>query len=46
KAEARRLVEQGAVRVNGEVVKDWRKAIEIKSGMLIQVGRRKFVETK
>ncbi len=42
KSEARRLIEQGGVRINGEVQKDWKKQIEIKKGMMIQVGKRKF----
>ena len=32
KSEARRLMEQGAVDIDGEVQKDWRKKIDIKKG--------------
>lgn len=42
--EAKRLIEQGAVQVNGEVVKDWHH--KIKSGDKIQVGKGKFIEVK
>jgi len=46
RSEARRLIEQGGVRINGEVEKDWRKTIKIKKGMIIQIGKRRFVEIK
>ncbi len=44
KSEAKRLVLQGAVKINGVVEKDWQKVIEPKSGMRIQVGPRRFLE--
>lgn len=44
KAEAKRLVEQGGVKIDKLVKKDWREIIEIKQGLIIQVGRRKFVK--
>lgn len=44
KSEARRLVEQGGVRVDNVVAKDPKKNIEIKDDMVIQVGRRRFVK--
>ncbi len=40
KSEARRLVEQGAVKVGDKVVKDWEA--EISPGKIIQAGKRKF----
>ncbi|MFA4941850.1 MAG: S4 domain-containing protein, partial [Patescibacteria group bacterium] len=44
KSEARRLVEQGGIKVEGEVIKDINKKIEIgKDGILIQRGKRQFV---
>jgi tyrosyl-tRNA synthetase len=46
KKEARRLVEQGAVKINGVVEKDWKKIIELQDGMTIQVGSRRFVKIK
>jgi len=45
KSEARRLIEQGGIKVDGEVVKDVNKIIEItKDGVLIQRGKRQFVK--
>ena len=44
KSEAKRLVEQGGVRIDDSVVKDWNKKIATKKGMVVQVGKRKFVE--
>jgi tyrosyl-tRNA synthetase len=40
--EARRLVEQGGVAVDGERVSDPDAEIEVREGMVVQVGRRKF----
>lgn len=45
KSEARRLIEQGGVKVDGEVVKDINKEINIlKEGVIIQRGKRQFVK--
>jgi tyrosyl-tRNA synthetase len=44
KSEARRLVEQGGVKINDDVQKDFKKAVVIKNGMILQVGKRKFVK--
>ncbi len=44
KNEAKRLILQKAVKINGEVQEDWQKIIETKTGMKIQVGPRKFLE--
>lgn len=41
-SEAKRLIEQKAVTVNGEVVKSW--DYEVKSGDIIRVGPRKFLK--
>jgi tyrosyl-tRNA synthetase len=46
KSEAKRLVEQGAVKIDGRVEKDWQKQVEIKEGMIIQAGKRKFIRIK
>jgi len=45
KAEARRMVEQGAVRIDGQKVESVQD-VEVRSGMIIQVGKRKFVRIK
>ena len=44
KAEAKRLIEQKGVKIDDEIQEDWRKNIPIKSVMIIQVGKRKFVK--
>ena len=44
KAEAKRLVEQGGVRIDDETEKDWKKEKNVKDGMVIQVGKRRFVK--
>lgn len=44
KTEARRLIEQGGVKVNGEVKKDWKEKITLKKGMVAQVGKRHFAK--
>ena len=44
KTEAKRLIDQNAVQVNNEVVKDW--GYEVKSGDIIKVGPRKFLKIK
>ncbi len=44
RAEARRLVEQGGVKIDGKVRGDWRQTVEIKKGSVIQVGKRRFVK--
>ena len=44
KGNARRLVEQGGVRIDDTVQKDFEKEIELKNGMIVQVGKRRFVK--
>lgn len=44
KGEAKRLVEQGGVDINGREEKDWRKAITFNGQEVIQAGKRKFVK--
>ena len=44
KSEGKRLVVQGAVKINGIVEKDWQKIIKPVPGMKIQVGPKKFLE--
>ena len=46
KAEAKRLILQGGVKIDGKVQKDWQKEIVVRKGMLIQVGKRKIVKIK
>lgn len=44
KSEAKRLVEQGGVKIEQEEIKDWRDIIEIKKGQVVRVGKRKFAK--
>jgi tyrosyl-tRNA synthetase len=46
KSEARRLVEQGGVRIDSEVRNDWKEKVKVKKGALVQVGKKKFIEIK
>jgi tyrosyl-tRNA synthetase len=41
-SEGRRLIDQGAVRIDGEVVKNL--IVSIRDGMIIKVGKRRFVK--
>jgi tyrosyl-tRNA synthetase len=43
-SEAKRLVQQGGVRVNGEVIKN--SDVSLVSGSVVQVGKRKFFRVK
>ena len=45
KSEARRMVEQDAVRVNQEKVIP-KEIVKVEAGTIIQVGKRKFVKVK
>ena len=42
--EAYRLVDQGGVKVSGEVVKDHKRVLH--QGDILQVGKRKFIKAK
>lgn len=44
KSEARRLIEQGGVRINGSQKKDPQETIAAHDGMIVQVGPRRFVK--
>jgi len=46
KTEARRLILQGGVKIDGKVKNDWKEKIKIKKDQVIQVGKRKFVKIK
>ena len=41
---ARRLIEQGAVSINGKKVTDVNLVPEIINGMILKVGKRKFLK--
>jgi tyrosyl-tRNA synthetase len=46
RSEAERLIKQGAVEVNGEIEKDWKRVIELKAGdaLPMRVGKKKFLK--
>ena len=44
KSEAQRLIEQGGVRIDDKVLSDWKASVAVKKGMVVQVGKRKFVK--
>lgn len=46
KSEARRLVEQGGVKINDDTIKDWKTKTKPADGDILKVGKRKFVEIK
>lgn len=46
KSEAKRLISQGGVKINNQTLKNWKEVIEIKKGLVVQVGKRKFIKVK
>lgn len=44
KAEGRRVILQGGVKINDQTEKNWQKEISVKSGMILRIGKIKFVE--
>lgn len=46
KSQAKRLILQGGVKINRKKQNDWQALINVKKGMVIQVGKRKFVRIK
>jgi len=46
KSEARRLIEQGGVKIDNKVIKDPNKEIRPKDKTIIQVGKRNFIQIK
>lgn len=44
KSEARRLVAQGAVTFDGKKIDDWQVNVRVAPGMVLRVGKRKFVK--
>ena len=44
KNEAKRLVESKAVEIDGKIITDWKTAVEIKNGMVIRAGKRRFAK--
>ncbi|WP_096200347.1 tyrosine--tRNA ligase [Bacillus sp. FJAT-45350] len=46
KSEARRMIDNRGVKINGDRVEDTGMLVTIKDGLVIQVGKRKFVKIK
>jgi tyrosyl-tRNA synthetase len=46
KSEAKRLVLQRGVKIDSKVQENWHREISVKEGMIIQVGKRRFVKIK
>lgn len=44
KSEAKRLVEGKAVEIDSKTITDWKTTIEIKNGMVIKAGKRRFAK--
>ena len=46
KSEAKRLVEQGAVRIDDRRIESIEEKVKVKNGMIIRAGKRRFVKIK
>ncbi|MED4452265.1 tyrosine--tRNA ligase [Metabacillus fastidiosus] len=46
KSEARRMIENGGIRLNGEKIRDTQLEVMIEKNLIIQVGKRKFIQIK
>ncbi|MGG3798780.1 tyrosine--tRNA ligase [Metabacillus fastidiosus] len=46
KSEARRMIENGGIRLNGEKIGDTQLEVMIENNLIIQVGKRKFIQIK
>lgn len=46
KSEARRLVQQGGVKLNDQVITEWDATIDVENGHILQAGKRKFIKLK
>lgn len=46
RSEARRLIEQGGVKIDKRAVTDWQATVEPNDGAIIQIGKRKFAKVK
>jgi tyrosyl-tRNA synthetase len=44
RAEAKRVVLQKGVKIDGKVRDDWKENVEIKKGLIVQVGKRRFAK--
>jgi len=44
RSEAKRLILQKGVKINGKIQKSWQEIVKIKKGQVLQVGKRKFLK--
>ena len=44
KSQTKRLIKQNAVKINGEKIKSWKEDIQIKDGMIIKIGKKRFAK--
>lgn len=44
RGEAKRLIEQGGVRIDEKVIGDWEREIEFNGGEVLRIGKRKFLK--
>lgn len=44
KSAARRLINQGGLKINQKTVTDWQSEVSLKSGDVVQVGKRRFIK--
>ena len=44
KSEAKRLIQQKGVKIDSKIIEDIQKEIVVKEGMVVQVGKRKFIK--
>lgn len=44
KSEAKRLIQQRGIKIDGAIEENWQKYLKIKKGMIIQSGKRKFIK--
>jgi tyrosyl-tRNA synthetase len=42
KSEAKRMIKQGAVKINEEKITDFRELLNLKGGEVLRIGKRKF----
>lgn len=44
KSQTKRLIKQGAVRIDDEKIKDWQEDIKIRDEMIIKIGKKRFAK--
>jgi len=44
KAEAKRLIEQNAIKIDNKVINNWKKEITPKKGAILQIGKKRFIK--